>query len=99
MMVRKRVMDRFGHLQLSRSVLVAANHRPFQQAAGPENIAHAGAAGVRDLLWNRFWRYFIKLLRVGASSDWRRLPALNVLLLQRDVHALHGLPLALLFNL
>jgi hypothetical protein len=99
MMIGKGVMDGFGHLQLARSVLVASNHGPFQQAAGSENIAHAGATGVRVLLWNRFRRYFVEFLRAGVSSGWRRLSPRSVLLLQRDVHALPRLLLALLLDL
>jgi hypothetical protein len=99
MMIGKRVVDGFGHLQLSRSVFIAPDHRPFQQAPGSENIAHAGAAVVRVPLWNRFRCYFVEFLRAGVSSGWRRLSPRSVLLLQRDVHALPRLLLALLLDL
>jgi hypothetical protein len=80
-------------------MLVAADHGAFEQAPRSENVAHAGAAGVRMLLLGSgFGGYFVEFLGAGVSSWWRRWPPWSVFL-QRDVDALHGLVLALLLSL
>lgn len=44
MVVPEGILYALGHLQLRRPMLVAANHRPFQESAWAEDIVHRGLA-------------------------------------------------------